>query len=210
MLALSFLAVCFFFTSCATTGSNATAGSKPIPPQIIESDPNIPAPDWVNSTTDFWEKDGYYFYRATSESCPQADLAKRTAQGSAVNNIAEELKRKVRAVFANAIEAGHYDPNVGGYTKNVFLSVVENTDMANNQIKMKESYVRYMSEITSSGERRYYKAYILACVSKDDYKKLAERIFTNTSAQVTANKSAKELVAETEKLFYATENLNNK
>lgn len=210
MSMLFFLAVCFCFASCATTSSNATAGSKPVPPQIIETIPNIPIPDWANSTTDFWDKDGYYFYRITDEGLTNLGIAKKAAEESARNKIAEELKSRVRAEFASAIEAAYYDPNVGGYVKNVFLSAVENIPFSGNGIKMKESYVQHMSEINSSGERRYYRVHILACISKDDYKQLVQRAFTDTSAQVSANKSAKELVAEIEKRFFAEENSTNK
>lgn len=205
MLVLSLLAVCFFFASCASTGSvkPATTSIK-----ILETIPNISTPEWVDSTNEFWQEKDSYVYRSTSEGMTNLTAAKRAAQANAQTNIAEQVKNVVRVEFAQAMEAGAYDATTGGYLKDTFFSVVNNLTLSG--VKITSSYVQRISETNSSGERLYYRAYALASLSQEDYKKLVQRAFTDTSAQVSANKSAKELVAETEKRFWAAEDSTNK
>ena len=54
-------------------------------------------------------------------------------------------------------------------------------------------------------ERMNYSAYVLARISVQDYNGVVKRAFTDTKAQVQANKSAKELVKETEARFWGNQ-----
>ena len=173
----------------------ASAGIK-----ILETIPNIPAPDWVNSSKDFWEEKGSYHYRGMSEGMTNIEAAKRAASASARVNIAEQVKNTVRNEFSRAMEAGSYDETTGGYLKDVFFSAVDNLNMSGAVIS--DSYSQRILETSKSDEKTYYRSYVLAQITVDDYKKMVTMAFTDTSVQVSANKSAKELAAETEARFW--------
>lgn len=173
----------------------ASAGIK-----ILETIPNIPAPDWVNSSKDYWEENGNYLYRGMSEGMTNVEAAKRAASASARVNIAEQVKNTVRNEFSRAMETGSYDETTGGYLKDVFFSVVDNLNMSGAVIS--DSYSQRILETNKDSEKTYYRSYVLAQISIDDYKQMVKTAFTDTSVQVSANKSAKELAAETEARFW--------
>lgn len=169
--------------------------------KVLESIPQTAMPDWVSSTTEFWEAKGYYYYRGTAEGYSNLEAAKRAANASARTNMAEQVKNTVRSEFARALESGNYDENTGGYLKDVFFSAVDNLTV--NGIVMQESYLQHLLESDGLQERLYYRAYVLARISVKDYNGVVRRAFSDTKAQVEANKSAKELVKETETRFWA-------
>lgn len=171
--------------------------------KVVESIPNTSAPDWVNSTTEFWEAKGYYYYRGTAEGMTNLEAAKRAGNASARTNMAEQVKSTIRSEFARALEAGNYDDSTGGYLKDVFFSAVDNLTV--NGIVMQETYLQRLSESDGLQERMYYRAYVLARISVQDYNGVVKRAFTDTKAQVQANKSAKELVKETEARFWGNQ-----
>lgn len=168
--------------------------------KILETIPATSAPVWVNSTQEFWEKGGYYFYRGTAEGYTNLEAAKRAAAAGARVSIAEQVKNVVRNEFSRAMEAGAYDDTTGGYLKDVFFSAVDNLTLSGVQIR--ESYLQHLLEKGDMSERIYYRAYVLASISKADYNKLVRAAFTDTKAQISANKSAKQLAAETEERFW--------
>lgn len=168
--------------------------------KVLETIPATSAPDWVNSTQEFWEKGGTYFYRGTAEGYTNLETAKRAASAGARVSIAEQVKNVVRNEFSRAMEAGAYDDTTGGYLKDVFFSAVDNLTLSGVQIR--ESYLQHLLETGDMSERMYYRAYVLASISKADYNKLVRAAFTDTKAQVSANKSAKQLAAETEERFW--------
>lgn len=190
----------------AGVGLLTACGPKNVvnPPQlsvkVLETIPATSAPDWVNSTQEFWEKGGMYFYRGTAEGYTNLETAKRAASAGARVSIAEQVKNVVRNEFSRAMEAGAYDDTTGGYLKDVFFSAVDNLTLSGVQIR--ESYLQHLLETGDMSERMYYRAYVLASISKADYNKLVRAAFTDTKAQVSANKSAKQLAAETEERFW--------
>lgn len=169
--------------------------------KVVETIPAASAPDWVNSTQEFWEKAGQYFYRGTAEGFTNLEAAKRAAAANARVSLAEQVKNIVRNDFARALEAGAYDETTGGYLKDVFFSSVDNLTLSGVQIR--ESYLQHLLETGDMNERFYYRAYVLASISKSDYNKLVRAAFSDTKAQIAANKSAKQLAAETEARFWA-------
>lgn len=169
--------------------------------KVVETIPATSAPDWVNSTQEFWEKGGQYFYRGTAEGFTNLEAAKRAAAANARVSLAEQVKNVVRSEFSRALEAGVYDETTGGYLKDVFSSVVDNLPLSGVQIR--ESYLQHLLEISDMSQRLYYRAYILASLSKSDYNKLVRAAFSDTKAQIAANKSAKQLAVETEDRFWA-------
>lgn len=169
--------------------------------KVVETVPAASAPDWVNSTQEFWEKGGQYFYRGTAEGFSNLEAAKRAAVANARVSLAEQIKNVVRSEFARALEAGAYDETTGGYLKDVFFSVVDNLSLSGVQIR--ESYLQHLLETGDMHERLYYRAYILASISKGDYNKLVHEAFSASQAQLAANKRAKQLAADTEARFWA-------
>lgn len=122
---------------------------------------------------------------------------------TARTNMAEQVKSTIRSEFARALEAGNYDDSTGGYLKDVFFSAVDNLTV--NGIVMQETYLQRLLESDGLQERMYYRAYVLARISVQDYNGVVKRAFTDTKAQVQANKSAKELVKETEARFWGNQ-----
>ncbi len=168
--------------------------------KVVETIPASAAPSWVDSTQEFWEKGGQYFYRGTAEGFTNLEAAKRAAAANARVNLAEQVKNVVRNEFSRALEAGAYDENTGGYLKDVFFSAVENITLSGVQVR--ESYLQRLLETGDINERLYYRAYVLSSISKTDYNKLVRAAFSDTKAQVAANKSAKQLALETEARFW--------
>ena len=169
--------------------------------KVLETIPAVSAPEWVKETKDFWEAKGYYYYRGMSEGMANLEPAKRAAEASARTSLAEQVKNTVRNEFSRALEAGSYDETMGGYLKDVFFSSVENITLTGVQIR--ESYLQRLLETgVNNTQRIYYRAYVLASISKADYEKLVKMAFTDTKAQVAANKSAKDLASETESRFW--------
>jgi hypothetical protein len=195
---------CVLLAGC---GGGSNIQTKTASVKVLESIPNISTPKWVDSAEDFKEENGSYTYRGMSEGMTNLVAARRSAQANAQTNIAEQVKNTARVEFSQAMEAGSYDENTGGYLKDTFFSAVNNLTLSG--VKITSSYAQRLAETTASGERIYYRAYVQASLSKDDYKQLVQRAFSDTKAQVTANKSAKELVAETEKRFWAAEEAKN-
>lgn len=168
--------------------------------KVVETIPAVSAPEWVNSTREFWEQGGQYFYRGTAEGFTNLEAAKRAAVANASVSLAEQVKNVVRNEFSRALEAGAYDETTGGYLKDVFFSAVENLTLSGVQVR--ESYLQHLLETGDMRERLYYRAYVLASIRQSDYNKLVRAAFSDTKAQVSANKSAKQLAAETEARFW--------
>ena len=182
-------------------GSKNVLQAPQLQVKVVETIPATSAPDWVNSTREFWEQGGQYFYRGTAEGFANLEAAKRAAAAGARVSLAEQVKIVVRNEFSRALEAGAYDETTGGYLKDVFFSAVDNITLSGVQIR--ESYLQHLLETGDRAERLYYRAYVLASISQSDYNKLVRAAFSDTQAQVAANKSAKQLAAETEARFWA-------
>lgn len=186
-----------FMTAC---NSKNVVRTPQLSVKVLETIPATPTPDWVNSTQEFWEKGGQYYYRGTAEGYTNLEAAKRAASASAHVSIAEQVKNVVRNEFSRAMESGAYEETTGGYLKDVFFSAVDNLTLSGVQVR--ESYLQHLLETSDMSERMYYRAYVLASISKADYNKLVRAAFSDTKAQVSANKSAKQLAAETEARFW--------
>ena len=106
----------------------------------------------------------------------------------------------MRNEFSRALEAGQYEETTGGYLKDVFFSAVDNLTLSG--IVVSESYLQHLLETGDAQDRLYYRAYVLAKVSVKDYRQLVQTAFSDTKAQVHANKSAKQLAQETEARFW--------
>jgi len=191
------LVVVGLLTAC---GGKNLVKTPQVSVKVLETIPNISTPSWVDSTREFWEEKGYYYYRGTAEGFTNLEAAKRAASASARVALAEQVKSTVRDEFARALEAGQYDETTGGYLKDVFFSAVDNLTLSG--IVVEQSYLQHLLETGDLSERLYYRAYVLAKVSVKDYKRLVQNAFNDTKAQVNANKSAKQLVQETEARFW--------
>ncbi|MDR2709391.1 MAG: hypothetical protein LBC07_05405 [Elusimicrobiota bacterium] len=202
----AFLVLSFALFSCGG-GSQVIANSNasPITIVVLESVPNIATPDWVNNTDDFWEANGNYLYRGMAEGMTNMEASRRSAQASAVTQIAEQVKATVRVEFSRALESEAYDEATGIYLKDVFFSVVDNLTLSG--VAVKGSYSQRISETNrdTGTTKVYYRSYVLAQLSQQDFKKLVATAFDKTSTQMTANKSAKELAKEVEDRFFAAQ-----
>ena len=185
--------------SCAKSGDIKKAELKAT---IVERIPDISEPDWVKKTNDFWEEKGFYVYRGLSEGIGNLQASRRAAEASAKAALAEQVKVVVRSEFSSALEASGGDANAGQYLKDIFFSAVENLTLSG--VIVKESYSQKLFEGDGyGGGKTYYRSYVLAQVSIDDYRKMVAAAFNKTNSQVgAANKSAKELSKETEERFW--------
>ena len=168
--------------------------------KVVESIPAAEMPKWAKSSQDFWEDKDNYLYRSIAEGFANLETAKRAAQAGIQTSIAEQIKNTVRTEFARALEAGMYEENTGGYVKEIFFSAVENLTVSG--VVLRESYLQRLHEYGLGRDKLYYRAYVLGSISKQNYRQLVNRAFTDAKAQVSANKDAKQLVAETETRFW--------
>jgi len=180
--------------------------TEPVRISVVETIPATEAPKWVNGPQDFWEEKQTYFYRGVSEGFTNLETARRAAQAVVQTGIAEQVKNTVRVEFSRALESGMYDETTGGYVKDVFFSAVENLTLSG--VRINESYIQRLQEIGENRDKLYYRAYVLGSIGKKDYQQLISRAFADTKAQVSANQSAKQLVAETEARFWQKQQNN--
>lgn len=198
--------VCVFVCvlSCALLAACSSGYRKADPDlfavQVIETIPQVPAPDWVAKTQEFWQEKTRYYYRGTAEGFTNLEAAKRAASANARISLAEQVKTIVREEFSRALEASAYEAATGGYLKDVFFSAVENLTLSG--VAIRQSYVQRLLERNELSERVYYRAYVLASIEQKDFTRLVQAAFNDTKQQVAANKSAKDLAAVTEKRFW--------
>jgi hypothetical protein len=199
---IAVLALTVVVSSCGGSKTIVADKASPIVLVVLETIPNTSTPDWVNNAADFWEENGNYFYRGISEGMTSIAAARRSAQAAAFTQIAEQVKAVIRVEFSRAMEATAYNDASGEYLKDVFFSVVDNLTISGAIVK--ESFAQRISETNKETKtsKIYYRAYSLAQISSQDYKKLVAGAFDKTGAQVQANQSAKELSEAVEKRFF--------
>lgn len=197
---LVFVSVAVFLFGCGGTRE----GLKGTTQTVLEKIPNISQPEWVTSTKEFQERDGNYYYRGLTEGYTDLEASIRGAVANARTKLGEQIKDTMRSEFKRAMEAQKYDPTVGGYLSDSFVSVVNNIDISGSIHS--ESYSEKISEVSQTGEKLFYRSYVLLQFPKASYEQAVKRAFNDLAAQIEANKSAKELSVEVEKRFYENEN----
>ncbi|MDR0822837.1 MAG: hypothetical protein LBN20_03540 [Endomicrobium sp.] len=199
------LAVVFVFAAILSACGGGAALKNAPKVTILETMPaNASTPKWVEKTEDFWEEKGAYFYRGISEGMTNVQASRRAAQASAFTALAEQVKVTVRNEFSNALESSSYNPNSGGYLKDVFFSVVDNLTISGAVVA--ESFSQRVSESSETENKLYWRSFVLARINAEDYKKLVQSAFDKTEKQVGANASAKELAKEVENRFFEVQN----
>ncbi|MDR3049528.1 MAG: hypothetical protein LBV16_06830 [Elusimicrobiota bacterium] len=199
------LTVVFVFAVILSSCGGGAALKNAPKVTILETMPsNTSTPKWANKTEDFWEEKGAYFYRGISEGMTNVQASRRAAQAAAFTALAEQVKVTVRNEFSNALESTSYNPNSGGYLKDVFFSVVDNLTISGAVVA--ESYSQRISEASETENKLYWRSFVLSRISAEDYKKLVQAAFDKTEKQVDANKSAKELAKEVENRFFEVQN----
>lgn len=191
-------AISLFVQSCATSRTLVKRGKTRI--VVLETIPRISEPKWVNSTKEFWEKKGSYYYRGMSQGYTDPEVSKQDAEAVARTSLARHIKLVLRDEFRRALEAQKHDPTIGGYLSDSFVSVVDNLEISGSVLA--ESYSqRIREESYKTVLRDYWRTYVLVKLPRGEYDKCTSRAFRNLKEQVQANKNAKELVEETEKWF---------
>ncbi|MDR2708487.1 MAG: hypothetical protein LBC07_00725 [Elusimicrobiota bacterium] len=200
-----FLVFSLALFSCGGAKTIVNDKASPITLVILETIPNTESPAWVNNTDDFWEEGGNYFYRGMAEGMTNLGAARRSAQAAAVTQIAEQVKSTVRVEFSRALEAAAYEEESGTYLKDVFFSVVDNLNLTG--VAVKGSYSQRISETNrdTGTTKVYYRSYVLAQLSQQDFKRLVANAFDKTNTQMKSNQGAKELSQQVESRFFAAQ-----
>ena len=171
---------------------------------IIETIPRGDMPKWASNGIGYYKKDGKMFYSEVAEGYTNIEASRRAAFAAAQTKVAEQIKNTIGVEFARSMEAGAYEETTGGYLKNVFMSNVNKLQVSG--IVVEENYSEKIQEVSGYDSKVFWRTYTLVSIPEKTYNDLVKRAFTDTSAQVAQNKSAKELLQEAEKRFYADAN----
>lgn len=197
-LIFAIVGICLFVQSCITPKTIAKRGNMRI--VVLETIPQTSLPKWVNSTKEFWEKKGSYYYRGISQGYTDPEISKQDAEAIARASLARQIRLVLREEFRKALEAQKHDPTIGGYLSDSFVSVVDNIEISGSVLA--ESYSqRIREESYKTVLRDYWRTYVLVKLPRGEYDKCASRAFSNLKEQVQANESAKNLAEQTEKRF---------
>jgi len=202
---IALAAISLFVQSCATTTTLVKEGKTRI--VVLETIPRASEPKWVNSTKEFWEKKDSYYYRGVSQGYTDPDVAKQDAEAIARTNLARQIKLVLLDEFRRALEAQKYDPTIGGYLSDSFVSVVDSLEIGGSVLA--ESYSqRIREESYKTVLKDYWRSFVLVKLPRGEYDKCSMRAFQNLKEQVQANESAKDLAEQTEKRFRESQNKN--
>lgn len=190
--------VCLAVSSCTSSRVIMKSGGTRI--VVVETIPQKSEPKWVNSTKEFWEKKGSYYYRGISQGYNDPEVAKRDAEAVARASLARQVKLVLREHFRKALEAEKHDPTIGGYLSDSFVSVVDNLEI-NGSVLMESYSLRIREEAYKTVLKDYWRSFALVKLPYGEYEKCSTRAFQNLKEQVQANDSAKELAEQTEKRF---------
>lgn len=195
---------------------NITGCAKSHNIKIIETNPNISPPYWVNNTKKWWEDNVNFYYKSMIElkeiteengstSMATANESERMAEVYVRNEMAEEIKITITSAFMSVIQANfnYADTQI----KNVFISQVDGMVITGSKIA--ESYLQKIIETTGNGkEKIYYRCYLLMQISKKDYEKTVKMAFEDTTNQLSDN-SKISLTQKIEKEFWKLYNTKN-
>lgn len=186
---------------CASTGGTGGAvNEKKVEKNIVEKIPSM-TPDWVIKGLPFEERNEKFYYVASVNEYEDLDVSKKVSFAEAQTMVARQIKETIRTRFGTALEAtGKSRDDVGVYTKNIFISKVD--DLQVSGIVLEGVYSEQIQEIRGNESKLYWRTYTLVSLPVSVYKDLVSGVFSKTSKQVSQNNSAKELLKEAEKNFY--------
>ncbi|MFA7074343.1 MAG: hypothetical protein WC234_04035 [Endomicrobiaceae bacterium] len=186
---------------CASTGKVSSSDQVKI--TVLETIPKGDQPSWVKSGKDFYKENAKMFYVAVSEGFTNLEASKRASFASAQTKVAEQVKNTIGVEFGRSLETGMYEESTGGYLKDVFMSNVNKINISG--VVVESTYSEKIQEQKGGDSKVYYRTYSLVSIPEATYQDLVKRAFSDTSAQVSQNKSAQDLLVEAEKRFYNKE-----
>ncbi|MDD3054074.1 MAG: hypothetical protein PHG84_06730 [Endomicrobiaceae bacterium] len=201
LLAVTFSFVFLGLVGCASTGKVSSTDQVKI--TVLETIPRGDQPSWVKNGKDFYQESGKMFYVAVAEGFTNLEASKRASFASAQTKVAEQVKNTIGVEFGRSLETGMYEEATGGYLKDVFMSNVNKINISG--VVVESTYTEKIQEQKGDDSKVYYRTYSLVSIPEATYKDLVKRAFSDTSAQVTQNKSAQDLLVEAEKRFYNKE-----
>ena len=140
------------------------------------------------------------YYVAVAEGYGNLEASKRASSAAALTKVAEQVKNTIGVEFGRSLETGMYEETTGGYLKDVFMSNVNKINVSG--VAVESTYTEKIQEQKGDESRVYYRTYSLVSIPESTYKDLVKKAFDDTSAQITQNKNAKELLKEAETRFY--------
>ena len=200
LLAVSFSFMFFGLVGCASKGKVSPA--EQVKMTVLETIPRGDQPKWVASGKEYYTEDSKMFYVAVAEGFSNLEASRRASFAAAQTKVAEQIKNTIGVEFGRSLETGMYEDTTGGYLKDVFMSNVNKISVSG--IAVESTYTEKIHEQKGNDSRVYYRTYSLVSIPEATYKNLVKKAFDDTSAQVSQNKSAKELLNEAEKRFYNT------
>lgn len=189
---------------CASKGKVSPA--EQVKMTVLETIPRGNQPKWVASGKEYYTEGSKMFYVAVAEGFVNLEASKRASFATAQTKVAEQVKNTIGVEFGRSLEAGMYEDTTGGYLKDVFMSNVNKISVSG--IAVESTYTEKIYEQKGNESKVYYRTYSLVSIPEATYKNLVKKAFDDTSAQVSQNKSAKELLNEAEKRFYNNNNID--
>lgn len=198
LIVVSFCFVFLGFIGCA--GKGKISGSEQVKITILETIPGGSQPSWVKDGKEHYIEKGKMYYVAVAEGYGNLEASKRASSAAALTKVAEQVKNTIGVEFGRSLETGMYEETTGGYLKDVFMSNVNKINVSG--VAVESTYTEKIQEQKGDESRVYYRTYSLVSIPESTYKDLVKKAFDDTSAQITQNKNAKELLKEAETRFY--------
>lgn len=197
------LSVGFMFLGligCSSSKVAKVSQADQIKMSVIETVPSGSQPDWVKDGKDAFIKDGKMYYVAVAEGFGNLEASKRASSASVQTKVAEQVKNTIGVEFGRSLETGAYEESTGGYLKDIFMSTTGKLDISG--VVVEGTYSEKIQEVNGAENKVYWRTYSLASIPETTFKELVKKAFDDTSAQVSQNKSAQELLKEAEDRFY--------
>lgn len=200
LLAVSFSFMLLGLAGCASKGQVSSVDQVKM--TVLETIPRGNQPEWVSGGKEHYTENNKMFYVSVAEGFTNLEASRRASFASAQTKVAEQVKNTIGVEFGRSLETGMYEDATGGYLKDVFMSNVNKLNVSG--IAVEATYTEKIQEQKGSESKVYYRTYSLVSIPEATYKDLVKKAFDDTSAQLSQNKSAKELLDEAEKRFYNT------
>lgn len=157
--------------------------------QILEQ-ASAPKPQWVESTQDFWESNGFLYYKAIAESPKDIDTARLLAVNRGRLALAEQMRAQIKSQFILTLQ--HTPYTVSQETQDVFEEQVAGLVITGTHIA--DSYMQTIHIHNRPNTPAVYRYYVLLQITKQNYSQAVNAIFDDTVRNLSSDKAAMEQI----------------
>lgn len=155
--------------------------------QILEQ-ASASKPQWVENTQDFWESNGFLYYKAIAESPKDIDTARLLAVNRGRLALAEQMRTQIKSQFILTLQ--HTPYSVSQETQDVLEEQVAGLVITGTHIA--DSYMQTIHIHNRPNTPAVYRYYVLLQVSQQNYRQSINDIFVGTIRKQPSDRVAME------------------